>query len=154
MRRIALLAGLSILAIGPAQMQMGSNHKFIAPEDVKWGPAPPALPAGAKFAVLTGDPSKEGAFTIRATLPEGYKVPPHWHPTTEHVTVLKGEIYMGMGDKLDLNKATLMKPGSFAEMPAKTNHFVQAKSEVIIQVHAMGPFELTYVDPKDDPRKQ
>src|SRR5262245_7386243 len=61
-------------------------HTMITPNDVKWGPAPPALPAGAQIAVLSGDPSKAEPFTIRLKAPDGYKIMPHWHPTDENVT--------------------------------------------------------------------
>lgn len=152
MRKIAFLAACSALALAGAQMQMAS-HQAIMPDDIKWGPAPPGLPAGSEFAVLAGDPSKEGPFTIRARMHDGYKVPPHWHSTTENVTVLQGELYMGMADKIDTTQAQLMTAGAFCELPAKSHHYVQAKGDVIIQVHAMGPFDINYIDPKDDPRK-
>ena len=77
------------------------SHTMITPNDVKWGPAPPALPAGAQIAVLSGDPSKAEPFTIRLKAPDGYKIMPHWHPTDENVTVLEGTFAMGVGEKFD-----------------------------------------------------
>ena len=56
-----------------------------APE-LKWGPAPAIFPAGAKMAVLQGDPGKPGLFTVRLDMPDGYRIPPHWHPADEHIT--------------------------------------------------------------------
>src|SRR5262249_4428521 len=76
-------------------------HTMITPKDVKWGPVPPALPAGAQIAVLSGDPSKAEPFTIRLKAPDGYKIMPHWHPTDENVTVLEGTFAMGVGEKFD-----------------------------------------------------
>jgi|SoiMethySBSTD1v2_1073268.scaffolds.fasta_scaffold1494994_1 quercetin dioxygenase-like cupin family protein len=134
--------------------KVAQPHTMITPNDVKWGPAPPALPAGAQLAVLSGDPSKAGPFTIRVKFPDGYKVSPHWHPTDENVTVLEGTFAMGVGDKLDASNAHDMTVGSFVRMPKGTRHYALAKGETVVQVHAEGPFVINYVNPNDDPRKQ
>src|SRR5262245_51795332 len=81
------------------------GHLMVRPDTIKWGPAPPALPSGAQFAVLIGDPTKMGPYTIRAKMPDGYQVPAHWHPSDENVTVLKGTLMVGRGDRLDPSKA-------------------------------------------------
>src|SRR5437868_5339885 len=109
MRYLALLIAISAASFAPAQMH--AQHP-ISPNQLKWGPPPPMLPKGCKMAVLQGDPSKEGLFTIRAKMPTGYKVPPHWHSTDEMLTVISGHLYMGMADKIDLKHAHLMGPGS------------------------------------------
>ena len=129
-------------------------HTMLTPGDFKWGPAPPALLAGAQMAVLSGDPSKAGPFTVRAKFPDGYKIPPHWHPTDENVTVLEGVFAMGVGDKFDEAAAHDMPVGSFVRMPKEARHYAMAKGETVIQVHAEGPFVVNYVNPNDDPRKQ
>jgi hypothetical protein len=129
-------------------------HVMTNDADLKWGPGPDSLPAGAQMAVIDGDPSKTGAFVLRAKLPDGYKVPPHWHPTDEGVTVLSGSLMAGIGEKWDEASMKTLTGGGFARMPKKTAHYVMAKGETVIQVHAMGPFEVTYVNPKDDPRKK
>jgi hypothetical protein len=130
------------------------DHTFINSKDLKWMDGPPGLPAGAKFAVLDGDPSKEGLFTIRAVLPANYKIPAHWHPTAENVTVLEGTLYIGMGEKLDESKATALTAGGFTALPGKMGHFAFSKEGAVIQVHAMGPFAITYYNPADDPRSK
>lgn len=129
-------------------------HVMMNASDLKWGPAPPAFPAGAQLAVVDGDPSKAGPFVVRAKFPDGYKVMPHWHPTDENVTVISGTIAAGMGEKWDDASMKTFTAGAFARLPRKAPHYVQAKGETIVQIHAMGPFELTYVNPKDDPRKK
>jgi len=129
-------------------------HVMLNTADIKWGPAPPAFQPGAQFAVLEGDPSKAGPFVVRLKMPDGYKVMPHWHPTDEHVTVVSGTLNAGMGDKWDDASMKTFTAGAFATMPRKTAHYVTAKGETIVQVHATGPFELVYVNPKDDPRKK
>ena len=130
------------------------GHVMLRPDALKWGPAPPALPSGARFAVLAGDPTKALPFTIRAKMPDGYKVPPHWHPTDENVTVLKGTLMVGRGETFDAAKAEALPAGSYMRMPKMMRHFAFAKGETIIQVHGMGPFEITYINAADDPRRQ
>ena len=130
------------------------SHTMITPNDLKWGPAPPSLPSGAQIAVLSGDPSKAAPFTIRLKAPDGYKIMPHWHPTDENVSVLEGTFVMGIGEKFDEAAAHEMPVGSFVRMPKGTRHYAMAKGETVVQVHAMGPFVINYVNPNDDPRKQ
>jgi hypothetical protein len=131
-----------------------NDHVMVRPDDIKWGPGPPALPAGAKAAILTGDPSKSGLYVLRAKLPDGYQVPPHWHPTDENVTVIKGTLMVGKGDKLNADASQALPAGSFMRMPKEMHHFAWAKGETIIQVHGIGPFQITYVNAADDPRKK
>jgi len=128
-------------------------HTLLAPAQLTFGPAPPSLPPGAKLAVLSGDPSKSEPFVLRAQLPAGYTVPPHWHPTDEHVSVLAGTLAAGMGDTIDKAAMTDLPAGGYALMPAQMHHYVIAKTAVTIQVHAMGPFAINYVNPADDPSR-
>src|SRR4051812_4185141 len=121
MKRIAPLLLLLTLATGTRAGAPG--HLMMTPADIKWGPAPPTMPAGAQMTVLYGDPAKSGAlFIVRLKTPANYKIPAHWHPTDENMTVLSGTFMMGMGDKLDPAAAKPYPPGSFLVAPAKTNH--------------------------------
>jgi quercetin dioxygenase-like cupin family protein len=121
---------------------------------IKWGPAPPVFPAGAKFAVLQGDPSQAELFTVRLELPPGYTIPPHFHPTDEHVTVISGTFLVGMGDKADFTHPVVLRAGGFITAGANQHHFARARGRTVVQVHAMGPFALTYVNPADDPQNK
>jgi quercetin dioxygenase-like cupin family protein len=131
-----------------------AGHVVVRADDVKWSPAPPSLPAGAQAAIISGDPGKAGPYVLRAKFPDGYKVPPHWHPTDENVTVLQGTFMAGKGDKFDPSNSVALPAGSFVCMPKNMRHFAWAKGDTIIQVHGMGPFEITYVNSADDPRKK
>ena len=51
--------------------------------------------------VLEGDPAREGVFTMRLRLPDGFEVRPHWHTQVEHVTVISGTLYLGVGERYD-----------------------------------------------------
>jgi quercetin dioxygenase-like cupin family protein len=126
----------------------------VQPEEIKWGPAPPILPAGAKIAVLAGDPAATGLVTIRLKVPAGYKIPPHFHPTDEHVTVISGTFALGMGDVLDAKKSKTLKPGGYGVAQANMHHFAWTKTGAVVQVTMMGPFMITYVNPADDPSKK
>jgi hypothetical protein len=160
MKKCVLIAAFCALSLdsGVTQEKSGhadQDHVMIRPEALKWGPAPPALPAGAQMAVLAGDPSMKGMpFVIRAKLPDGYKIPPHWHPSDENVTVLKGTLLVGRGEKLDPAKMEELPAGSFMRMPKEMRHCAMAKGETVIQVHGIGPFEITYVNAADDPRSK
>jgi hypothetical protein len=101
---------------------------------------------------LDGDPTKKGSFTVRLQAPDGYKVPPHTHPTTERITVISGTFYLGMGDKFDEAAGREMAPGSFAVLPAGMRHFGWYMGETVLQINSEGPFQIKYVNPADDPR--
>jgi len=128
-------------------------HVIMNEADVKWGDAPPNLPAGAKMAVLQGDPGKAGMYTIRLKAPDGYKVAAHWHPAAEHLTVISGTFNLGTGDKLHQTQTPAMAAGAFGSMPAKMHHFAWTKGETEVQVSGMGPFQIIYVNAADDPTK-
>lgn len=111
------------------------------------------LPAGAKLAVVSGDPTKDGPFVVRAQFPADYAVPPHHHPTDEKVSVKSGgPLSYGMGDKMDGSSAGSLEKGYHVTMQATMNHWVKATAATEIEVSGMGPFQITYVDPKNDPR--
>jgi len=105
------------------------------------------------MAVLSGDPTKAGPFTVELGFPAGYKIPPHFHPTAETVTVKKGTLLVGMGDTFDASKAKPMQVGDSGSIPANAHHFAAAKVTTFITVTAMGPFAMTYVHAADDPQK-
>jgi hypothetical protein len=127
----------------------------LAPSDIKWGPGPASLPAGAQMAVLDGDPSKAGMpFVIRAKFPDGYRIAPHWHPTDENVSILSGTFLVGMGDTFNDKSMTTLAAGGYAHMPKTMHHYASAKGETVIQVHGVGPFAVNYVNAADDPSKK
>ncbi len=120
---------------------------------MQWGDAPPVLGKGAKMAVLQGDPTKPGPFTLRLSAPAGYKVAPHWHTQTENLTVISGTFMVGMGDKWEAKAMKPFKAGMFGSVPGKQPHYGVAKTAMVIQIHGEGPFDMTYVNDKDDPTK-
>jgi Cupin domain. len=120
-----------------------------AEQGLQWGPAPSVFPPGAEIAVLQGDPSKSEPFTVRLRFPNGYKIPPHTHPTAENVTVLSGTFLAGMGAQFDESQMRAFGVDEFVSVPAEHAHFAMARGLTVVQVHAIGPFVLTYVNPAD-----
>ena len=147
-------AGALVLAQNMQMAQMPANHIMVMPDDIKWGDPGPGLPPGAQAAVLEGNPKEAGLFTMRLKVPAGWKVMPHRHPADEHVTVIEGSCYMGLGEKFDEKTATTMPTGAFAVMKTGTVHYFFTKKPCIVQVHGMGPWGITYINPADDPRNK
>ncbi|MFZ5482359.1 MAG: cupin domain-containing protein [Myxococcota bacterium] len=122
------------------------EHRVVTPDQLAWKDGPAQIP-GARMAVLEGDPNRSGLFTMRLRLPAGTKIPPHWHPADEHVTVVSGEVWMATGDTFDPEKGHAMTAGSFAFMPARTHHYAWARTESVVQLHGMGPWQMYFVEP-------
>jgi anti-sigma factor ChrR (cupin superfamily) len=155
MRAVSLGLVAVTLALGVflSPVMGAEDHVMVTPNDLTWADVP-SLPPGAKVAVIEGPMDQATPFTIRLNLPADYKIPAHWHPAIEHVTVLSGTFNLGMGDKLDPTKTTALPAGSMAIMQPKTTHFAWTKEETMVQVHGVGPWAVTDVDPADDPRKK
>jgi quercetin dioxygenase-like cupin family protein len=125
--------------------------------NLRWGPAPAVFPRGARMSVLSGDPARAGPYAVRLSMPHGYRVPPHSHPTNEHIIVRQGSLRFGTGDKM--NRATrkqmrVLRTGESIDAQANMHHFVEASGPTEIEVSGQGPFAMTYVDPADDPQRR
>ena len=149
---LALSMGATVLACH-ALAADAPGSMYMNPGELKWGDAPPTLPKGAKISVLSGDPGKPGPFVGRLMVPAGYKIAPHYHSTDEDLTVISGTFHLAEGDKLETKHAHAIKAGGFHHLPAKTHHYAYAKEATVVQITAMGPFDIVYLDPKDDPSK-
>jgi len=135
----------------PMAVEAQEHGKKVTPEAVEWKPRWP----GMDIAILSGDPTKEGApFVIRLKLRDGLTVPPHWHPIDENLTVLSGTFRIGMGEKLDRAATTALPAGSYSLMPKEMRHFGWAEGETILQLHGVGAFKTFWVNPADDPAKK
>jgi hypothetical protein len=162
-RTILVSACLFLAASGFAQTKAPSK-KAAAPAmatvvpagSEKWGDIPaaamvgtPSVDMGGKIqlAVVQGNPMQAGApYTLRLSCTDGTKIAPHWHPTTENVTVVKGTFAIGMGSKWDATALKELPPGSFASAPARMRHFATCKGDSIVQVHGVGPFVVNFVE--------
>jgi len=143
-----LAASLGTVAFAQTPMTLQNANQM------KWAPAPSFLPKGAKMVVLSGNPmGSSGQFVLRLKMPAGYVVPAHWHSTDELLTIISGDFYGGMGDKVDKKKSMVVHSGGFIAMPAKMHHFAWTKKGAVVQINAMAPFDIHYIDPKTDPTK-
>jgi|SRR5271165_730215 len=113
------------------------------------------IPAGAQLAVLEGDPmATSGDYTIRLKMPDGYRIPPHWHPKRENVTVISGTLKVGMGDTFEVSKMMSFPAGSFAYLDPSMHHYAMASGDTVVQIHGMSPVQFVYINPGDDPSKK
>jgi quercetin dioxygenase-like cupin family protein len=159
--RSALVVRLAALSIGAAaiagvvtQLQASDqHHTVVAGDAVKWGPAPPSLPPGAQAAALLGSPAKEGPFVLRLKFPDGFTIAPHRHSKDEFLTIISGSFAIGAGEKVD-KSAKALPAGSFVHLPSGMPHYATAVGETVVQINGMGPFDVVYVNPADDPRKR
>src|SRR5262245_5265005 len=153
-----LLISVVLVVLSPgavAQQHSGDHHHTVVSGDtIKWGPAPASLPPGAQAAVLLGSPAKEGPFVLRLKFPSGFTIPPHRHSKDEFVTVISGRFAVASGEQIDREALAPLPPASFVHLPAGMPHYARAEGETVVQINGTGPFDVVYIDPKDDPRKK
>lgn len=151
MRACKVFASLVALAIfscvALTHADNGDTPIVRNPEDLVWT----LLPSGVERAVLQGDPSEPGPFTLRLRYPAGYEKGPHYHPRDAFVTVLSGEYFRGYGNRVDQSGGIRLTPGTFSVNPGKVSHYEWTTMPAEIQVHATGPWETVYVDDHGEP---
>jgi len=135
----------------------------VAANDLKWGPPPegsttgvPSVDAGGdlQIAVVMGDPSKAGSYVLRAKCTDGYKIAPHWHPTTENVTILEGGLALGMGKTFNESKLSTLPATGFASVPPHMAHFAECKGATVLQIEGNGPFVINFIAAAPVPAKK
>jgi quercetin dioxygenase-like cupin family protein len=146
-----LVTGFSATRLYAEETQ-SSEMGFHSPTSIEWKAGPAAIPPGAKMAVLEGDPTKDGPFVVRFQFPDGYHIAPHTHPKTERVTVISGTLLLAMGENLGRSAAKPMTAGTYGFWPEGMKHTAWSGGETVIQLHGMGPWQINYVNPADDPR--
>lgn len=153
MKRLAACIGLAVCTALPGiASAQHHEHSFVTAKDLKWNDTP-SLP-GAKLAVIEGPINEAKPFMMRIKFPANYKIAPHFHGAIEHVTVISGEFVMAVAEKAGTGKETRLQPGDVGIMQPKTPHYAYTTKPTEVQVHGVGPWTLTFVNPKDDPRKQ
>src|SRR6267142_2785428 len=129
-----LVVSLLLLTVSAAAVAQAQSPMALFPgAELAWKDGPQSLPRGAKMVILEGDPTQPGMFTMRLRFPDGFQVFPHWHTQTEHVTVIKGTLHLGMGERFDRASTRTLVAGSFGYWPAGTRHFAWAEGETILQ---------------------
>lgn len=148
---VLLVAWLSSASGSLAQAPWpAGHHQVVGADAIQWKPLRP----GAEIAVISGDPNKEGSpFVMRFRYSGKARIPPHWHPTDEHLTILSGTFRLGVGERGDESATTALGPGAYAFVAAKMAHYAWADEGTTVQAHGIGPFVINYVNPADDPGK-
>lgn len=147
------LGAVAILGVVTHVNAQHPHHTVVHAGEIKWGAGPASLPAGAQASALLGSPGKEGPFVLRLKLPKGFVIPPHRHTKDEFVTVISGTFHLTAGEQVD-RSAKGLKAASFVHLPAGMPHFAFTSEETVVQINGTGPFDVVYIDPKDDPRKK
>ncbi len=129
------------------------EHILYPVEEIEWQKGPESLPEGVEYVILEGDLSETGMFVMRLRFPDGYIIPPHSHPNFERVTVLSGTFNLGSGRTFDMGATHRLDAGSFTTMMPDRPHFVFVEDKTTVQLTSIGPWEIEYVNPDDDPRK-
>jgi quercetin dioxygenase-like cupin family protein len=154
--RTRMLAAAIVFAsvAAPCAIAGGPNSEtmvVVKNEDLVWKDYP-GLP-GVRFAVVFGDPSKEGPYTIRVMFAPGVMSRPHYHPEARYVTVLKGTWWAGAGDKFDRDNTVPLPAGTFAMHYPRKVHYDGAKDEeVLVQISGIGPSGTIPVNPGEAPK--
>jgi quercetin dioxygenase-like cupin family protein len=128
-------------------------YEILNPAELQWADEP-SLPKGAKVALFAGKPDAAGVFMAYLKFPANYTIPAHTHPYAELITVLQGRVGNGIGEKFDRDKGDMLEAGSSFTLPANRAHYLWNDEEVVVLLVATGPWNITYTDPKDDPRNK
>ena len=104
--------------------------------------------AGQWVEKVSGDFSKPGEpFVFRIHQDAGYITLPHIHPIDEHITVVKGTWSLGIGRRFSQSALEVMETGTYGMAPKNMAHYAWSKTETILQIHGIGPFSSTVVEP-------
>lgn len=107
----------------------------------------PLGPMSGDVEVLYGDPDAVGQpFVMRIRELAGTIVPPHSHPVDEHITVVQGTWYFGVGETYDSAALKELKAGSYAFAPSGATMFARSPELAVVQVHGVGPFHIHWRD--------
>jgi hypothetical protein len=97
---------------------------------------------------VSGDFTKPGEpFVFRIHQDAGYITLSHTHPIDENITVVKGSWSLGMGRRFDRSALKPMDLGTFGVAPKNMEHFAWTKEEAVLQIHGIGPFASTVIEP-------
>lgn len=139
---LAALALSLASCVNPGARNTAPSETIVAADPwtsgVKFAPMGSAVSAEA--ATLAGAQNAAGLYTIRVHVAKGGSIAPHTHPDARILTVVRGEVYYGFGDKVDMAQAKLYRTGAVFTVPANAPHWAQAStSDVVYQEAGMGP---------------
>jgi hypothetical protein len=138
-----LLAALALPAAAQdAATGAGSGNVLLEAAAIPYEQIAP----GVERAILYGDPTVAGApFAFRLRITGAFEMGPHTHPVPEHMTVLAGRFFVGVGDVVDRAQAVEYGPGSYVVVDAGVPAYMWSEGETIVQVHGVGPLQTVMV---------
>ncbi len=108
--------------------------------------------AGIRTTVITGNPSKPGAYTIRLSIPANTRIQAHTHRDSRTAVVVVGVWYFGYGGVAGAAAEKALPAGSFYTEPAGVAHFAETKEDpVLVYITGSGPTDTVYVKASDEP---
>jgi|HubBroStandDraft_3_1064219.scaffolds.fasta_scaffold211274_2 quercetin dioxygenase-like cupin family protein len=144
----SLLTVATLMALASTAMAQDAM-KVVKSDGLVWKEHP--VFRGAQITTLIGDPSKPEVVVQRVKIPPNFKIPRHTHSYAEVITVLRGHYGNAMGDE----KGEVLPPGSVFALPAgHVHHTWTENEEVEVQANFVGPADIAFIDPADDPRKK
>ena len=126
---------------------------LIADDLVNWG-SPKVLATGAKDILLHGNPGEFGNYVFRFQLPKHFEIQPFILTSLCFLTIIKGEILIGEGNQFIKNSMSTLPVHGFCCIPANSPIYFLSNEESILQFSGVGPIDIQYINPKDDPRNQ
>ena len=150
-RYLLIIAAATLLLV--AHIVNSSSQPGTAPPkravlplaDDEWHDGPRGMPAGVRFAVITGDPAQPGPFVLRAELPPGYALAPYRRASEESIVVLAGSLRIGDGPSFDRARMRNLDSGAFVRLHADEPHYAASDGGAVIQIMGTGPFAIEYV---------
>ena len=154
---IGLLLGLSVWAAA----NTGGQERRLTPAEITALPSagPGAGTSGVggiRTTVLSGDPTREGLYTIRLSVPANATIAAHRAPLRQSRGdgCISGVWYFGYGSHADSAAVKELPAGSFYTEPADVPHFAETRSApVVVHITGYGPTDTNYVDAAADPRR-
>jgi hypothetical protein len=146
-----LLIGSAALLLLVAHVVSSQNstavakHAVLPLDDAAWRAGPRGMPAGVRFATISGDPAQPGPFVLRAELPPGYSIAPYRRSSDESIVVLAGGLKIGDGVAFDPERMRTFGSGAFVRLTADEPHYAKSDGGAVVQIMGTGPFALEYV---------
>lgn len=122
---VSMCAG--IVAAAPAPIVVSGSA-------VPWSPR-----SGSEFALLEGSMSGAGPYAFRIKFLQPVRSDPETHSSVDHIVVLSGTFYLGIGKRFERNRMRALPAGSFVALPAGVAHFTLGVPGTVIQVYGVGP---------------
>ncbi|MDE1915257.1 MAG: cupin domain-containing protein [Sphingomonadales bacterium] len=144
------LFAAALLAVGLASPAFAQEVRLTPAEIARLpkagtGPGTSGL-AGLRITILSGDPTREGPYTIALRVPAHTSIAAHTHRDARKAVVVSGMWYFGYGSRADPARVKRLPPGSFYTEPAADPHFALTRDQpAVVYITGWGPSDTVYV---------